>query len=82
MQLIKDALIYFYVSGKETVLYGFREIFVELTKWKRWLKPENGQEVLERVELFGCRLLQTAPKQFHVAGEKHITLITSLTFIS
>lgn len=37
-------MVYFYIGGKELVLYNFREIFVELMKWKRWLKPGMARE--------------------------------------
>lgn len=43
-------LVYFYSSGKEAVLYSFREISVELMKWMRWLKWGMSGRVLEMVQ--------------------------------
>lgn len=37
-------LIHFYMSGKALMLYGFREMYVELIKWKWWLKPRIVRE--------------------------------------
>jgi len=51
----------------EKNLYIFREIFVELMKWKRWLKPGMVREGLG--ESAAC--FSAAPKQLYAAREKH-----------
>lgn len=52
----------------EKNLYIFREIFVELMKWKRWLKPGMVREGFGESAV--C--FSTAPKQLYVAREKHL----------
>lgn len=53
----------------EKNLYIFREIFVELMKWKRWVKPGMVREGFG--ESAAC--FSTAPKQLYVAREKHLS---------
>ena len=51
----------------EKNLYIFRETFMELMKWKRWLKPGVVREGFGK----SAACFSTAPKKLYVAREKH-----------
>lgn len=59
--------IYFFSTWLEKNLYIFREIFVELMKCKRWLKPGMVREGLGESAAY----FSAAPKQLYAAREKH-----------